>query len=362
VSCTIPTPSCLAASIAADAFGGIVTSLETGFGDAVKLLMTFWTAIPTPTFSASSGPVGNLRGSLAWITAAVAVGALLVAAGRLALQRKAEPAVDATRGLVTLVVAAGVGVPAVAALTVAGDALSSATLNAAGGGALGAKLAGLVTTMGPLGVGLGFILAILGMISAFAQVFLLLIRVGVLVMLTGALPLFAAASSTRSGRATLAKAVSWLLAFVLYKPAAAFVYAAAFWLIGSGDDGVKVLSGLSLMILAIVALPGLLRLLTPQVAAAVSGGGGGTTALAAGMVVATGARAFSTRGGGGGSSAPSPAPAGPPGATSRTAAGAATGTAGAPLVGLIAQGAGAAKAAAASAVPNHSSSNGKDPQ
>jgi len=256
------------------------------------------------------------------------------------------------------------GVPAVVALAAAGDGFSTWILGRAGGGALGPRLAGLATSLGPLGPGLVFIVAILGIFAALAQVALMLVRVGVLVMLTGVLPLVAAGSGTRTGRATLTRVLSWLLAFVLYKPAAAVVYASAFYLVGQGSDPLSVLSGLALMVLSIVALPALLRLLTPAVAAATSGGGGGGAVAAGAVVAATGARIVSQRtpaGGGAGSAAgggagsggsgpsagPSGAgPTGGPGTKSGSPAGAAGAGSGAGSAGAVLAVAGAAMTAA----------------
>ena len=366
-------PGAVVSSVAGDAFQAAVDQLATGLGKALTLAMTFWTRVQVPALSDSSGPVGDLRGSTAYLTGGVAVAALLVAAVRLAFTRSSEPAVDAARGLVTLVVATGVGVPAVVALAAAGDSFSSWILGRAGGGALGPRLAGLATSLGPLGPGLVFIVAILGIFAALAQVALMLVRIGVLVMLTGVLPLVAAGSGTRTGRATLTRVLSWLLAFVLYKPAAAIVYASAFYLVGQGSDPLSVLSGLALMVLSIVALPALLRLLTPALAAATSGGGGGGAVAAGAVVAATGARIVSQRtpagggagsgagsaagggaGGGGPGSSAGPSGAGPtggPGTKSGSPASAAgdgsgAGSAGAGSAGAVLAVAGAAKTAA----------------
>jgi len=361
-------PGAVVSSVAGDAFQAAVDQLATGLGKALTLAMTFWTRVQVPALSDSSGPVGDLRGSTAYLTGAVAVAALLVAAVRLAFTRNSEPAVDAARGLVTLVVATGVGVPAVVALAAAGDGFSTWILGRAGDGALGPRLAGLATSLGPLGPGLVFIVAILGIFAALAQVALMLVRVGVLVMLTGVLPLVAAGSGTRTGRATLTRVLSWLLAFVLYKPAAAIVYASAFYLVGQGSDPLSVLSGLALMVLSIVALPALLRLLTPAVAAATSGGGGGGAVAAGAVVAATGARIVSQRtpagggagsgagsaagggaGGGGPGSSAGPSGAGPtggPGTKSGSPASAAGAGSGAGSAGAVLAVAGAAMTAA----------------
>ena len=82
------------------------------------------------------------------------------------------------------------------------------------------------------------------------------------------------------GKGWFKKNVGWLVAFILYKPAAAIVYAAAFQLAGTNvfqDDGtgfIAVLTGLILMVLALFAMPALMRFVTPLVGAMSAGAGG----------------------------------------------------------------------------------------
>jgi hypothetical protein len=167
-------------------------------------------------------------------------------------------------------------------------------------GQLGQRLAALATvgTVPGLGSGLILIVALLGMLASLAQIGLMLVRVGVVTIFAGLLPLAAAGTGTRTGMDYFRRVLSWLLAFVLYKPAAATVYASGFLLIGDGQDATSVLSGLTLLVLSIVALPAMLRLVTPMVgAAAAAGAGAGGGMAAAGMVLATGARMSSSSAG-----------------------------------------------------------------
>jgi type IV secretion system protein TrbL len=147
------------------------------------------------------------------------------------------------------------------------------------------------------------VVGMLGMLASLVQMGLMLVRVGVVTIFAGLLPLAAAGTGTETGMAWFKRITSWLLAFILYKPAAATVYASAFLLIGDGTDATSVLSGLFMLILSIVALPSLLRLVTPMVGTAVAAGAGaGGGAAAAGMVLASGARM--TAGGGRGAMPP----------------------------------------------------------
>jgi hypothetical protein len=287
----------MAGDVAGDAAGGVfdamVAKLAEGFAKAVQMIVTFWTDVQVPGLSTTGGPVAELRANTAWLTALIAVLAVLVCAGRLALTRNSRPAAEAAKGLAILVVVSGCGVAAVNALVVFGDQYSAWVLDRSTDGQLGARLASLATvgTVPGLGSGLILIVALLGMLASLAQIGLMLVRVGVVTIFAGLLPLAAAGTGTQTGMDYFRRVVSWLLAFVLYKPAAATVYASGFLLIGDGTDATSVLSGLFVLVLSIVALPAMLRLVTPMVGAAVTAGAGaGGGMAAAGMVLASGAR------------------------------------------------------------------------
>ncbi len=285
-------------SAAGSVFDAAAQKLAQGLGDATKALVTFWTDLPMPQLSTASGPVAQLQSMTYWLSGFVAVLSLLIAAGRMAWSRSGEPAGRAVRGLLTLIVASGAGVAAINALGYFGDQYSQWILNRSADGDLGGRLAKLaaITSVPGMGSGLVLIVALVAILASLAQMGLMLVRIGVVTMLAGTLPLSAAGTSTATGQAWFARVMAWLLAFIVYKPAAATVYASAFLLIGKGQDAASVLSGLFLMILAIVALPALLRLLTPAVAAATSSGAAGGAAAAAGVTaLATGARMAADR-------------------------------------------------------------------
>ena len=125
---------------------------------------------------------------------------------------------------------------------------------------------------------------------------LMLVRGGMLVLLVGTLPLIAAFSNTEMGLQWFRKASAWLLAFALYKPAAAIIYAVAFDLAGQ-QGALSLLDGVMMLLLAILALPALMRFLVPATSALAGGGGTGAmlvgAAGAAAMRMPTGAAADS---------------------------------------------------------------------
>ena len=93
------------------------------------------------------------------------------------------------------------------------------------------------------------IIALLIIFSSLIQLMLMILRVGLLVILTGTLPLAAAASMSDWGETWWRKHVAWLTAWLLYKPAAALLYAAAFALTDGKRTGVEVISGFMMLIL-----------------------------------------------------------------------------------------------------------------
>jgi len=282
-----------AANAAAQAF---VDGFADGFATLVKTMTTFWVDVPTPQLAGVGGPVARVQHLVYWTQGFLLVLSLLYVAGKTALNRSGKVAGEAARGLGTMVVVVGAGVTAIDVLSVAGDAWSRWIIDQSVGGSMTTRLgavAGGSAQMSGLGIGIEFIVALLGIVSCIVQIFFLLARVGILTLLAGTLPLSAAGLATPAGRAWFQRTLAWIVAFLLYKPAAALVYASAFSLAGRGSDVISVLSGLMLIVLAVFALPALMRLATPMVAAASGGGGGGLGGALAGAALATGARQVS---------------------------------------------------------------------
>jgi len=192
----------------------------------------------------------------------------------------------------------------------------------------------------------------------------MIVRGGLLVVLAGVLPITASFTNTQMGRQWFQKAIGWTLAFILYKPAAALIYAAAFRLTGSdafGANGVgivSILTGIGLMILALFALPALLRFVAPMTSAAIGGGSGGLAmgamGAAMGVEAATGAisrTSSSSVGAPASSLAPSGASAAGGSAAGAGGGAAAAGGGAAAGVGAAAGGAAAASAATGVGIP-----------
>lgn len=292
--------------VAGDAAGAVAGSFldqaakafADSFGKVVKIVTTGWVNVPTPSLDQNSGPVGDVRAHLAWIVGLVGVFGLLVAMGKLAVDGDAKHAKEAAKGLVRLVAVTGALVPAVALLTAGGDSFSVWIIDRAAGGDVGGTLAkfAALSQIGGLGSAVLLLVGILGVLSGIAQLALMGVRIALLVVLAGTIPVAAAASTTERGRHSLDKMLSWFLAFALYKPVAAIVYAAAFWTIGDGQNVLTQLAGVAMLMVAILALPAFMKLIAPAVSTLTSSAGSGAGVLAG---VAGAATLASGAGGGG---------------------------------------------------------------
>jgi hypothetical protein len=127
-----------------------------------------------------------------------------------------------------------------------------------------------------LGFAMIIFVGILMVITAIIQLALMIVRYGMLVLLVGVLPLTAAATNTEMGMMWFKRAVGWLAGFIIYKPVAALIYATAIKLMAAPaapkgvtpPDGtpetLKLVMGITMMIIAVVALPAILRFVSPR--------------------------------------------------------------------------------------------------
>jgi hypothetical protein len=270
----------------------------------------------------SSSVVGWVQGQLQWYTGGIAILSILVAAGRMVWTQRAMPLRELAGSVLTLIAVAGAGLVVIRLATSAGDAFSVWILDNSTdcsvtngesncfGTTVGTMIGMTMASQNSIGlIGL-FLLGMLAVFMTYVQIALMVFRGAMLVVLAGIFPIAAAATNTEIGRQWFKKAMAWTLAFILYKPAAAIVYAIAFRMTGTDlfkSDGTglfQIVTGLALMLIALIALPALMRFLVPAVSS-VGGGGAaglvlGAAALSAAGDIATGAIRASNNGGGGG--------------------------------------------------------------
>lgn len=322
----------------------------------------------------ASSVVGFLQNQLWWYTGGLAILSIIVAGARMAWQQRGEPLRELAGSLLTLIAVSGAGLTAIVLATAAADAFSvwilsnSTDCDVTNGesNCFGTNIFAMITlsATSPIGLIGVFLLGLLALLMSYVQIVLMVVRGGMLVVLGGILPVTASFTNTEMGRMWFKRAIGWTIAFILYKPAAAIVYAAAFRMTGTdlfktdGTGLLQILTGLALMLIALIALPALIRFVAPAVAAVAGGAGGAALAMgamgAAGAAdVATGAvRASAGRssgGGGGGYSDATGSGGGARGGSPRPAAAAASGSGGAAAGSGAAAGGGAAAGAGGAA-------------
>ncbi|MDO5722477.1 MAG: hypothetical protein Q4P06_08065 [Actinomycetaceae bacterium] len=289
-SCRFWEIGCKAKETVAEAAAGAVQDLGNAISSALARalteLSTFWVDIPTVDISVADGARAFIQGSTAWMTVALVMLSIMIAGFKIILERRGEPGVELVKSLLTVVVVAGVSVTGIQLLVDISDEFSVWVLQRA------SVESDLVLLLNPTGLASGvnagmypvaimIVGGIVGIIASIIQMGLMLLRGVMLIILTGILPLAAAMTNSAWGKEWLTKTVGWLIAFLLYKPAAAIIYATAIMLLDSGGGFVSVEGiirfAMALMTIGmgILALPSLIKFIMPATAALSSGGGGG---------------------------------------------------------------------------------------
>ncbi|TCO46067.1 hypothetical protein EV646_10788 [Kribbella antiqua] len=339
---------------ATNALQGVAESIGKGATEGINAVATFFFEKPSPTLATESGQawqssdsVKFLQDNVLWVSAVVFTVAMLIAAIRMAWEQRAKPLQELLKAMMIFVAVGAAGTATLQLLAEWSDDFAKEMVRqvAPGEQAFSAGLGSLVM-QGSLSMATGnpapsLIMMFAGVVVIFAaliQVVLMVVRSAMLILLAGTFPLAAAATNTEVGQTWFKKYCGWALAFIAYKPAAALIYAAAMKMnekgvITSKNSFVQTTTGLMMLLLAIFALPALLRFMVPVTAAVAGGSAGMGSSVADPGGLATGAlnigRSALGRGAGGGGASGSGAGGG---ATGAVAAGPAS-------IGIVAAGA-----------------------
>jgi nitrate reductase NapE component len=285
-----------ATSVAGNWLDDLANAAARGAGSILEWAVTFWVHVPTQDVAGPGSVASWLSGKLLWPTCFAAVLGVLFAAGRIALSG-ARPAVDLASGLVRLAVVTAVGLPVIAAATVGGDGFSTWIVGQADPGGVGHGFFDLSSVSGAFGPVVLLLVACVGIVIGLLQILLMLVRSGMLIILAAVLPTLAACAINPSGVHAYRRALNWTVAALLYKPLAAVIYAAAFKgmsppsaaeHMSATSAAQRQITGVLVLALALLAMPAVMRLVTPAIAHL--GGGSGLPAGAIpGMRVPSGA-------------------------------------------------------------------------
>jgi hypothetical protein len=269
------------------------------FSTMLDFVGTWWLNIGAPEMGAGSATERVQSATTTFVGVAGIIGTAF-AVIRIARDHNRESAENLVMGLIRTVVVSGLAVSMVALSlgvtdevapwlvdTIAGDAAKDGLGQAMGLNTLvGTGMA--LTTAGIL-----LVLAPFALLGAILNAALVIFSYGVAGALCGILPIFAAASTTPKGQKSFDKVVGWLVAVILFKPAAAVLYGFGLALMngidGTGDDEVgnkiiTLLTGTVVIFSACLAMPALARVMVPAVSAGPRGMGAGGLAMLGGAV------------------------------------------------------------------------------
>lgn len=148
---------------------------------------------------------------------------------------------------------------------------------------------------------IAIVLVILMWLMSLVMKIFAYLRAGLLPILVGVAPTWAAMSWSNEGRQAFGKTIGWLVAFMVYKPVCAMVMAtgSAIMVTSAGTDDSMAIT-LTLTLSAIIILPALIKLIVPVAQNSVGGGGAGMPAVLGGAAtVAASGMSMAAHGGAG---------------------------------------------------------------
>lgn len=148
---------------------------------------------------------------------------------------------------------------------------------------------------------IAIVLVILMWLMSLVMKIFAYLRAGLLPILVGVAPTWAAMSWSNEGRQAFGKTIGWLVAFMVYKPVCAMVMAtgSAIMVTSAGTDDSTAIT-LTLTLSAIIILPALIKLIVPAAQNSVGGGGAGMPAVLGGAAtVAASGMSMAAHGGAG---------------------------------------------------------------
>ncbi|MGW2965214.1 hypothetical protein ACWDGI_43180 [Streptomyces sp. NPDC001220] len=305
----------------ADAITGFFSFLGDPVGTVVGLIAKSILAAAIAVFAGLAKTVPTLDGTTtshdlsnktSWIVVYLAVGSLLFAAGKMALERKGTAGITALKGIMRVVLVSGAATTICLAAARVADNYSTYLFDDSVQKAL--DNIGACGDNSNIQSFLLLLLAFLLLLAGILHTVLMYIRLGVMMIMLGTLPMAAAASMTDWGAGWWRKHIGWMISWLLYKPAVALVLNAGMAMITEGQNsktGADVntrIAGIGVMLLSAIALPALLKLVVP--AAAAMGTGNPMASMGqAGSQLASGAVQVGAMsggsGGGGGQKGPS---------------------------------------------------------
>ncbi|WP_426374323.1 hypothetical protein ACN9MI_19910 [Rhodococcoides fascians] len=277
-------------NVAEGAFEKAGLSFGEAGGAALKFALGWWIEIPGQNEQAFQSVLSTVGGYTYEIQLAFLIVSIILLGGKLALARSGairQVSEEGFRQLARATIISG----SIGFFVVIGTRISDGVSSWFITSTVGDDPAKLVEAMvritvftGSGGIAMLFVIGLIGILGGLLMAFLLIMRMGMLVVVSAFLPIVAAAGGTRIGAGAYDRLIAWTLAFLLFKPVGAFVIGISAMLFAQSapsqeaDGGIMTaVVGALLLACTALVLPSLMKLLLPEA----SGGAGGLAAAAA---------------------------------------------------------------------------------
>jgi len=277
-------------NVAEGAFEKAGLSFGEAGGAALKFALGWWIEIPGQNEQAFQSVLSTVGGYTYDIQLAFLIVSIILLGGKLALARSGairQVSEEGFRQLARATIISG----SIGFFVVIGTRISDGVSSWFITSTVGDDPAKLVEAMvritvftGSGGIAMLFVIGLIGILGGLLMAFLLIMRMGMLVVVSAFLPIVAAAGGTRIGAGAYDRLIAWTLAFLLFKPVGAFVIGISAMLFAQSapsqeaDGGIMTaVVGALLLACTALVLPSLMKLLLPET----SGGAGGLAAAAA---------------------------------------------------------------------------------
>ncbi len=263
------------------AFDSVVTRIAAGAAELVVTASTWW--VQTDSVDPRDSAVLAAQGSMDFLVAAILIGSILVQAVRLILTRKAEPLITVVTGLFRFAIVSALGLVLLQGALRAGDEFAVHVLDGAANN-FAFLMRDILTDEQDAGVAM-LLISLLAAVLSLVQWLMMMVRQAGLLVLAAMLVLAA------TNRAWLNRILPWLIGLTVYKPAAALIYYIGFSYLSSpssNDPGglTTMLTGCMVLLLAVVAMPVLLKFFSWSGTQIGGSSGGGSGFLGAGGAIA----------------------------------------------------------------------------
>lgn len=280
--------------------------------EAVGQVSLWWILAPEPLIDSGKDTGMNVEQNVNFLvrhtnvlTLGLVALSIVIASIRISLTREVKHAQDVVRSIVILVLVSGLSVVVINALVAVSSWYSTWILvrglnpssdeplsRAAGQEAATAAIEGFTGNLDNLNFILLVLLSLCLIAGGLVQWIYMIVRIPVVTILAGTLPLAAASTNTEVGKSWMSHHLTYLGAFILVKPASVTVFVASARLFGSSSassTGPEAqFRGAVILLLMSLLLPALVKMIFPVVAPATGGQAASTTMV--GGALAAGAR------------------------------------------------------------------------